>query len=439
MEESVGIAVVAAFVVVYAAVSARLSRTWITGPIVFVAFGYLVGPDVLDVVPLGLESEVVRTLAELTLVLVLFTDAARIHLRSLRSESTLPIRLLVIGMPLTIAAGAAVAYGLFDVALWSALLLAAVLTPTDAALGQVVVASPRVPARIRQTLNVESGLNDGIAVAFITLFIAGASATESVRSADYWVAFAAKQIGYGSLVGVAVGLIGGWLVERATASGWMDGTFRQLAVLSLAVGAFFGAEVIDGNGFIAAFVAGMVVGNVTREVCSGIFDFTEDEGQLLALITFMIFGGAFVGPTLDELTWKVALYAVLSLTLIRMVPVALALMGAGLRRDTIAFVAWFGPRGLASIVFGLLVLETADIPDHKEIFTAVTWTVLISVFAHGLSAVPLSRLYGRRMEEAAKEPGTAEMEPAGHQRLRWVPHHLRDGAENGGEAGEKSG
>ncbi len=427
MEESVGIAVVAAFIVVYASVSARLSRTWITGPIVFVTFGYLVGPDVLDVVPLGLESELVRTLAELTLVLVLFTDAARIHLRELRRESTLPIRLLVIGMPLTIAAGTAVAYGLFDMALWSALLLAAVLTPTDAALGQVVVASPRVPARIRQTLNVESGLNDGIAVPFITLFIAGASATQSVRSADYWVTFAAKQIGYGTLVGIGVGLVGGWLVQRATASGWMDGTFRQLAVLSLAIGAFFGAEEIDGNGFIAAFVAGMVVGNVTREACSGIFEFTEDEGQLLALITFMIFGGAFVGPTLDELTWEVAVYAVLSLTLIRMVPVALAFTGAGLRRDTVAFVGWFGPRGLASIVFGLLVLESADVPANEEIFTVVTWTVLVSVFAHGLSAVPLSRVYGRRMEAAAEEPGMAEMEPAAHQRLRWVPHHLRDG------------
>ncbi|MCZ7531414.1 MAG: cation:proton antiporter [Acidimicrobiia bacterium] len=369
----------------------------------------------------------VRTLAELTLVLVLFTDAARIHLRSLERESALPVRLLLIGMPLTIAVGAAVAYGLFDVALWSALLLAAVLTPTDAALGQIVVASPRVPARIRQTLNVESGLNDGIAVPFITLFIAGASATQSVRSAEYWASFAAKQIGFGVLVGVGVGLVGGWLVQRATASGWMDGTFRQLAVLSLAVGAFFVAEEIDGNGFIAAFVAGMVVGNVTREACSGIFDFTEEEGQLLALLTFMIFGGTFVGPAFDELTWEVVVYAVLSLTLIRMVPVAVALAGAGLRRDTVLFVGWFGPRGLASIVFGLLVLETADIPGHEEIFTAVTWTVLISVFAHGLSAVPLSRLYGRRVEEAAREPGMAEMLAPVEQRLRWVPHHLRDG------------
>ncbi|MEZ5169365.1 MAG: cation:proton antiporter [Acidimicrobiia bacterium] len=425
MEESIGIAVVAAFVVSYAAVSARLSRTWLTGPIVFVTFGYLVGPDVLDVVPLGLESELVRILAELTLVLVLFTDAARIHLRELRRESSLPIRLLVIGMPLTIAGGAAVAYGLFDVAPWSALLLAAVLTPTDAALGQVVVASPRVPGRIRQTLNVESGLNDGIAVPFITLFIAGASATQSVESADFWVRFATKQIGFGVLVGIGIGLVGGWLVDRATESGWMDGTFRQLAVLSLAVGAFFTAEEIDGNGFIAAFVAGLVVGNVTRDVCSGIFDFTEEEGQLLALITFMIFGGAFVGPTLGELTWQVALYAVLSLTLIRMVPVALALAGAGLRRDTVAFVGWFGPRGLASIVFGLLVLESADVPAHEEIFTVVTWTVLASVFAHGLSAVPLSDLYGRRVEAAAEEPGMAEMEPTVHHRLRWVPHHLR--------------
>lgn len=425
VEDAGAVALVAGFVVAYAAVSARLSRTWVTPPMVFVVFGFVVGPDVLDVVPLSVDNELVRVLAELTLVLVLFTDAARIRLRALGHNGQLPTRLLLVAMPLTIATGALAAFWSFDVDVWAALLLAAVLTPTDAALGQLVVSSPRVPGRIRQTLNVESGLNDGIAVPFITLFVAGASATEGLRSAGFWAEFAAKQIGFGVLVGVGVGVVGGWIVEQASARGWMDGVFRQLGVLALAIGAFFLAEEIEGNGFIAAFVAGVAVGNLTREACEGIFDFTEDEGQLLALLTFMIFGGAFVGAVFDDLTWEVALYAVLSLTVVRMVPVAIALAGVGLRPATVAFVGWFGPRGLASIVFGLVVLESAGVAARDEIFLVVTWTVLLSVFAHGLTATPLSRWYGRRAETMAEEPERPEMQEVTELRLRFVPHHLR--------------
>jgi len=426
VEQAGGVAIAAGFVVAYAAVSARLSRTWVTAPMVFVAFGFLVGPDVLDVVPLSVDNDFVRALAELTLVLVLFTDAARIRLRVLRDNRTLPTRLLLIGMPLTMAAGALVAGGLFDLDLWAAFLLAAVLTPTDAALGQVVVSSPEIPVRVRQTLNVESGLNDGIAAPFITLFIAGASATEGFGSADFWVRFAAKQIGFGLLVGIGVGVVGGWIVEHASQKGWMDGIFRQLAVLSLAVGAFFLAEEFDGNGFIAAFVAGAAVGNLTRTACEGVFDFTEDEGQLLALLTFMVFGGAFVGAVFRDLTWRVALYAVLSLTVVRMIPAAISLAGTHLRRDTVAFLGWFGPRGLASIVFGLVVLESADVTARHEIFLVVTWTVLLSVFVHGLTATPLARWYGRRTEEMAEMPELPEMQEVAELRLRFVPHHLRE-------------
>ena len=200
--DTVDIAIVAAFVVAYAIVSARLSTTLITGPIVFVSFGLIVGPEALDVVDLSLDNEVVRTLAELTLVLVLYTDASRIDFRVLRRSSQIPLRLLFLGLPLTIALGAGFGALLFDgLDLWEVALLAAVLAPTDAALGQAVVTNPRVPVRIRQALNVESGLNDGIAVPFIIFFVAGAAATEELQSTGFWIEFALKQIGFGLLVG----------------------------------------------------------------------------------------------------------------------------------------------------------------------------------------------------------------------------------------------
>ena len=408
--DTVDIAIVAAFVVAYAIVSARLSTTVITGPIVFVSFGLIVGPEALDVVDLSLDNEVVRTLAELTLILVLYTDASRIDIRVLRHSSQIPLRLLVLGLPLTIALGAGFGALLFDgLDLWEVALLAAVLAPTDAALGQAVVTNTRVPVRIRQALNVESGLNDGIAVPFIVFFVAGAAATEELQSTGFWIEFALKQIGFGLLVGTGVGLAGAWLVERSTHRGWIGHSFQRLAIVAIAVLAFALAESIDGNGFIAAFIAGLSVGNVTRHHKGKLLDFSEQEGELLALLTFMIFGGAFLGAALDELTWRIALYAVLSLSIIRFVPVAVSLIGMRLQRDTVAFLGWFGPRGLASIVFGLLVLETTEIAGREEIFLVAVWTILLSVVAHGLTAQPGARWYGARAEAMAEEPGMPEM------------------------------
>ncbi len=407
---TVDVAIVAAAVVAFAAVSARLTRTIITGPMVFIAFGLIVGPEVLDVVNLSLDNELVRTLVELTLVLVLFVDAARIELRVLQRNSQVPIRLLGIGLPLTVVLGALAGFLVIDgLGIWEAAVLAAVLAPTDAALGQAVIGNARVPGRIRQALNVESGLNDGIVVPVITLCIVAAGTAAGLQSAGFWVEFALKQIGFGLTVGIGAGLVVGWVVDRGTHTGWMSRTFQHLAILAVPILSFALAEAIDGNGFIAAFMAGLVVGNVTRHLSTSILEFSEEEGQLLVLLTFMIFGGAFVGPALDELTWRIALYAVLSLTVVRFVPVAVSLIGMRLQRDTVAFLGWFGPRGLASIVFGLLVLETMDVPHREEIFLVVVWTVLLSVVAHGLTAQPGANWYGTRAELMAEEPKMPEM------------------------------
>ncbi len=402
------IALVAAFVLAYGLVSRRLQSTPVTGPMVFVAIGMLIGPAGIDVVDIGLDEGAVRVLAEATLVLVLFTDAIRIDLGTLRRQIELPARLLGIGLPLTFFAGLVIGLTLLSgFGVWEAALAAAILSPTDAALGQAVVTNPRVPVRIRQALNVESGLNDGVMLPVITIVLALAAADVDLETPGFWVGFTARQIGFGVLIGAGAGLVGGWLVNQFASRGWMEGAYRQLATLAVGVGAYALAEVVKGNGFVAAFVAGLAFGAAAREQCAGAYDFAEDEGHLLALLTFLFFGAALAGPALDELTWRIALYAAASLTVVRMVPVALGVARKGLRPPTVAFLGWFGPRGLASILFGLFILEEAELPLADDIFLVVTWTVLASIFLHGITSVWLSERYGAWFQQGVA-PAMAE-------------------------------
>jgi sodium/hydrogen antiporter len=399
----------AAVLFAYSLVSRRLEPLLISAPMFFVAAGILLGPDVTGLTDLELTSETGLLLAELALVIVLFADASRIELGTLSRNRGLPARLLGIGMPLTIALGAALgALLLTEIEFWEAAMVAAVLAPTDAALGQAVVSSKRVPQRVRQALNIESGLNDGLSIPFLFLFT-GLAVAETQTSATGWAGFALEQIGFGALVGATVGLSGGWLVERATGRNWMTGTFQQLSMIGIAIGAWALAEQLGGNGFIAAFVAGLTAGRVT-DVCSEkILDFTEDEGQLLNLTVFYIFGISAIG-LLDGAGWQVVLYGLLSLTAVRMLPVALALADAGLRRSSVAFIAWFGPRGLASIILALVVIEEEpELPGVSTLFAAMTVTVLASVFAHGISARPLTNAYARSIADA--EQDAEEMRP----------------------------
>lgn len=410
----------ALFVLVFGLVSRRLEETPITPPISFVLFGLLIGPAFLGWITLDVEDEIIRLLAEFTLILVLFTDASRINLDSLRREHNLPVRMLAIGLPLTIIAGTLTALVLFNTLdIWEAALIGAILAPTDAALGQAVVSSPRVPVRIRQTLNVESGLNDGISLPVITVLIALAVAADDVGADTMGLAlFTLAQVTLGPLVGIAVGYVGGKLVEYATKSSWMNGSFQRLASLALAFLAYFGAELVSGNGFIAAFCAGLTVGNVTRATCDCLYEFAEAEGQLLTLLIFTIFGAVMIVPALEATTWMTVLYALLSLTVIRLIPVALSLLGLRLQWATLLFLGWFGPRGLASILFGLLVLENEFITNSEAIFQIVVFTVLLSVFAHGLSAVPGANAYADYGESMHDEPDMPEMEPVSEMPVR---------------------
>ncbi len=379
--------VVAVAVYGFALVSGRLSLSPITPPMVFTTVGLVVGDAGLGWFDLGLEGEAVSVLIEATLVLVLFTDAIRIDLRKLRAESRFPVRLLGIGLPLTLLLGTAAGWLLFPaLTLAEAALLAAVLTPTDAALGQAVVSDRRLPVRLRQGLNVESGLNDGLMLPIVTVALALSAAEASGTGA--WGELVARQIGFGLLCGVGVGAIGGRVLHLRAVADRVEGIYRQLATVALAAAAYASADLLGGNGFIAAFTAGLAFGHLAREQCSGIQDFTEDEGELLSALTFIIFGAVLAGPALASVSWQVLGYVALSLTVVRMAPVVLALTGTRTLTETRLFAGWFGPRGLASILFALIVLEELDSPQTQLIFDTAIWTVLVSVFAHGLTASP---------------------------------------------------
>ena len=402
--ELAGVLVVAVFVFAHALISKRIENTPLTGPMVFVTAGILLGSSGLLDEGFTMDS-VVRVAAEVTLILLLFTDAIRIDLDVLRRQVAIPGRLLGIGLPLTVAFGAGLAVVLFPgLSLTEAALLGAVLAPTDAALGQAVVSNKRVPVRIRQAINVESGLNDGLAVPIVTLFLALSATAVELGGDPFGLVFAARQIGFGILAGVVCGVLGGRLLDRFVDRGWVEGAFRQLGTLAIGVAAFASAELIGGNGFVAAFVAGLSFGAVAREHCDGAYDFAEDEGVLLSLITFLFFGAGLVVVEAGEFDWRVLLYAVGSLTVVRTVPVWLSLVRTGLARPTKAYLGWFGPRGVASILFGLVVVEELDTPAADRILTVVVWTVVLSVFLHGLTARSLSDRYAGWFEQHREEP-----------------------------------
>lgn len=413
--EHTGLAILVAGYLAYALVSRRVARWPVTAPMVFVGIGFLIGPAGSGILGLPVGHGFLHAIAEITLVLILFADAARIELRLVRLDHNLPVRMLLVGLPLAIGLGSAIGAVLFPgFGLWEVALLAALLAPTDAALGQAVVSNASVPVRIRQAINIESGLNDGIALPAVLLFAALASATAAAESSE-WLRFGLMQVTLGPIVGVVVGYLGCRLIDFAADRRWMASTYEGMAILALAGLCYLVAEIAGGNGFIAAFVGGMTFGNCIKNKCEFLFEFMETEGQILMLVTFLLFGLVLLPEGLAHFEWVYLLYAALSLTVIRMLPIAVSLLGAGVRLPTIGFLGWFGPRGLASILFVLLILEEADVEHAHEILSVTVLTVALSTLLHGLTASPLAAAYARSV---ARMGECEEMRPVSDMPLR---------------------
>ena len=410
--------------------SARLERTNLTAPMIFIAVGgTLAGLGLIDG---PAAPEAVAPLVEITLVWVLFSDAARLPVQQLRADLGRYVRLLAIGLPLTIAFGWALAAWFFpQLGLWLALFVGAALAPTDAALGVPVVTNPKVPSRIRQLITVESGLNDGIATPIVMLAIAGAAAAAGIAHAES-AGHAIVELLIGAAVGAAVGGLGGYLMRQARRRETAAADFAGIAVLALAILAYATALSTGGNGFVAAFCGGLAFGATAGRRGSAELIFLEQMGSMVSLLVWLTFGAIAIPIMLDRIDALMIVYAILSVTIVRMVPVALSTIGAGLDRNSVLFVGWFGPRGLASLVFALLALEALG-PVADEAVSVIAVTVLISVLAHGLSAAPLATRYGRAASLTGPEPG-GPIEVAPTRGLtpvsaRWSPihHHKHTG------------
>jgi NhaP-type Na+/H+ or K+/H+ antiporter len=396
--------IVALVLIAVATVSKRISGTPITPAILFVSIGLLVGPKVLGEIDISSTSETVRALAEATLAFVLFSDSSRIDFGKLRRDLSIPARLLGIGLPLTIAAGAIAAALIFDqLSIGEAVILAVILAPTDAALGQAVVTEPRVPGRVRQSLNVESGLNDGICVPLLFAAVAAADIGSQISDGRGAGTLLLEEIGYGVIGGIAAGLLIGAVIVHAGRRDLIEGAWRQVIPAAGALLAYGTANALGGSGFIAAFVAGITFRIAIKRDPAEMNFLTEEVGSALNGVTFLLFGAILLGPALGDLTWQLALYAVLSLTVVRMVPVAIGMLGTHARMPTLAFAGWFGPRGLASIVFAVILIEESQLPHEHLIVLAVYLTVGLSVFVHGLSATPLANRYAQWFEQHPRD------------------------------------
>lgn len=385
---------------IYALVSRRLSRSIISGPMFFAAVGFVAVAVGLGEEPTGDVTGVAQVALEMTLALVLFTDAMATKISSGRDEAELPSRLLVFGMPLIILAGAIVAAGLFpEFDLVGVAIVATVLAPTDAALGAPVVSNTRVAARIRGALNIESGLNDGIALPFLLFFIAIGEAEDGANL--FSLLFSA--IGIAVIVGIGIGWVSARLIIASSERGWLQPIWRQIAVVTVPVVTYVVADELGGSGFIATFVGGLIFGRLLLASYPDIANFAEDLAEVATMVAFMVFGGLILQPRVGDFTWEILLYGLLSLTLVRMLPVAISMIGTHLRPPTILYMGWFGPRGLASLIFATVVLEEVDIPGTELMVTIVTLTVALSILLHGITAYAGSNSYADWYEQQEKD------------------------------------
>jgi len=409
--ESYELLIILIGIILVAGVSRRIQGTIISLPMLYTLFGLLAGLLFKEQITITYESPIVETIATITLLFILASDASRIRFKDLISFNDLPFRLLIIGLPLTIITGALVAAGMLrELGTWGAVVLAVILTPTDASLGESVVEDERVPARIRQALNVESGLNDGIALPFLMLAIALAVSEDIGLGSGGFLKLTGNQIIFGTLVGIAVGFLGAHFIGRGVRSGWMSNVYAKITSLALVLITYGLAELFEGNGFIAAFVFGITLGNIlSKEEGNELYQFARVENTFLMLVTYILFGMVMLAPALKYFNWSIIIYAIISLTVVRMLPVAISMIGTKLKPASTMFMGWFGPRGIASILYVLTVMSTERLNGKDIIFNVVILTVFLSILLHGISAAPLSKKYGEYIA-ALDRQGLANVE-----------------------------
>lgn len=412
----------AAAVLAWYLVSARAEKADISAAMAMVVIGLVVANGPLAIVEVNIGSADLRHIAEATLALLLFTDASRVSVARLRADMGLPIRLLAIGLPLTILAGAgAAALFVGGLGVWVACAIGAIVAPTDAALGAPILADERIPLRIRRVLNVESGLNDGIATPFVNMFLAAAvtGGLGGELGLGEGAGTVAWEILGGVAWGVAAGAAGAWLIRAARRHGAANPGFKAPATLAVIVLVYAGALTMHANGFVAAFVAGLAFGAVPDDADEQGLTLSEDIGQVLSLVVWFLFGAAMVVPALQGAEWADVAFAVAALTVVRMVPVALSLIGSGLDRPTVALIGWFGPRGLASVVFVLIAYDALEPTEGVRVLAVVTLTVLLSVVAHGATAGPFARRYAAHVERHGTGTGGPEITRSPRTRSLW--------------------
>ena len=392
------LATLAVFAFIFSNIAGRVERSWVTGPMVYILFGLLAGPVGFGFLDLDVKTVELRVIADLTLALVLFIDASNADLKTLRTHATIPRRMLLIGLPLCIALGAWVGALVFpDLSIFEVCLLATMLAATDAALGKGVVSNQAVPARVREGLNVESGLNDGLCVPVLFVFLALATG-DANPELGYTLALTlvVEEIGIGVAVAVVLVSLAVLALNFCAQRGWLTPIWRQIPVVTLALACFATAQSLHGSGYIAAFAGGLIFGHFAQDHTHKLVLAGEGISELMAMFTWLIFGAAVMGQYWTNISWDVVVYALLSLTVIRMLPVIVALWGTGELLETKLFLAWFGPRGLASIVF-LIIVGAANLPAESIFIQTVVCTITLCVVAHGLTANLWANRLARRL------------------------------------------
>lgn len=389
----VNLVLIASSVFVYSLLAGRIEKTAISGPIIFVILGIIAGPLAFNFFDSGMNEEGYKTLAEVALALMLFTDASNTNFRVLEHNYATPMRLLFIGLPLTIILGLLAGKFVFNGFAWIELaILATILAPTDAALGNAVVTNRAVPSKIREALNVESGLNDGISVPVLFLLIAiFAAETQGDVSFAFGLGLFAKEIGIGLGIGLFVTYVGARLIHYSTTKKWITSSLKPLVIIALTLACFSLAQLLGGSGFIACFTGGLLYGQLSKKYKIESMLSAEGTADILSLITWMIFGAVVVSSSISVFTWHIALYAILSLTIVRMLPVYISLIGSGIPSKERYFMGWFGPRGLASIVFAIIIIDL-QLPHQETILLTIVCTILGSILLHGITANPIIKL-----------------------------------------------